>query len=190
MKLSLPDLLLDITDLGCHRLWEAGPLGRSAGGSGSSPGSGCSRSPERESLHSFFAALHTAGSHTGHHLWKKKGVHITTQSHKWLARALLLHSIPPELGQRRLKSSLVSRHRARPFISKRPFSGRRREYSFWAQWSQCATSSLSHRDGFIPGKQMHRSKPPLWQVASVSALLQTVKSSSGYVRVWLTQPSW
>lgn len=58
----------------------------------------------------------------------------------------------PELGQRRLKSSLVSRHRALPFISKCPFSGRHSEYSFWAQWSQWATSALSHRDGFIPGK--------------------------------------
>lgn len=56
----------------------------------------------------------------------------------------------PELGQRCLKSSLVSRHKARPFISKRPFSGRRSEYSFCAQWSQRATSSLSHNDGFIP----------------------------------------
>lgn len=69
--------------------------------------------------------------------------------------SLRTHSFLPELGQRRLKSSLVSRHRARPFISKRPFSGRRSEYSFWAQWSQWATSSLSHRDGFIPSKQMH-----------------------------------
>ena len=82
MKLSLADLLFDITDLGCHRLWEAGHLERSVGGSGSSPGCGCSRLPERESLHSFFAVLHTAGSHTGHLLWKRKGVHITTQSHK------------------------------------------------------------------------------------------------------------
>lgn len=59
----------------------------------------------------------------------------------------------PELGQRRLKSSLVSRHRALPFISKCPFSGRHSEYSFWAQWSQWATSALSHRDGFIPRKE-------------------------------------
>lgn len=63
----------------------------------------------------------------------------------------LFNSCPPELGQRRLKSSLVRRHKALPFISNRPFSGRRSEYSFWAQWSHRDTSSLSHRDGLIPG---------------------------------------
>lgn len=78
-----------------------------------------------------------------------KQVHKTSQDIVVLQSSLCL----PELGQRRLKSSLVSRHRALPFISKCPRSGLRSEYSFWAQWSQWATSSLSHRDGFIPTKK-------------------------------------
>lgn len=71
-----------------------------------------------------------------------------SHGNRWLRST---NSCPPELGQRRLKSSLVRRHKALPFISNRPFSGRRSEYSFWAQWSHRETSSLSHRDGLIPG---------------------------------------
>lgn len=97
---------------------------------------------------------------------KNKGFHIKNTNTKKGQLALFQHnSCPPELGQRRLKSSLVSRHKALPFISNRPFSGRRSEYSFWAQWSHRATSSLSHRDGLIPRK-MHISKQTLQMLYS------------------------
>lgn len=88
-----------------------------------------------------------------HITWRKVAMNAKEKKLSNLLVFLREHTHLPELGQRRLKSSLVSRHRALPFISKHPFSGWRSEYSFWAQWSQWATSSLSHRDGLIPGEQ-------------------------------------
>lgn len=83
--------------------------------------------------------------------WKHGHEHKDTKLVITLSLCTLTHL--PELGQRRLKSSLVRRHRARPFISKQLLSSRHSEYSFWAQCSQWATSALSHRDGFIPAKK-------------------------------------
>lgn len=108
------------------------------------------------------ALSHTAESRTEHLL------HDTEDECDELMEATLhrcAHKVLPELGQRRLKSSLVSRHKARPFISKRPLSGRRSEYSFCAQWSQRATSSLSHSEGFIPAG--HSKTHTEWLLAEV-----------------------
>lgn len=104
--------------------------------------------------------------------------------------SLCIHTHLPEFGQRCLKSSLVSRHRARPFISKRPLSGRRSEYSFWAQWSQWATSALSHRDGFIPTKHI---QVMFWLrllcLLCMQWYLDLLPACIRQKRVWLTQPS-
>lgn len=130
-------MLHHVTDLECPGLWEIVALGHYGQGPEGRLWSGCVRLPGRETNlggcrpHSSSAVLHTVGSHTGHHLQEQeKGSAYEKTGMKAVSTPSFCKHTLPELGQRCLKSSFVSKHRARPFISKHPFSGRRSEYSF------------------------------------------------------------